>query len=482
MRKTLTVGALALLVSGCMLGPDYFRPAVDTPPAWRVNDQEAHTAIDAAWWRQFGDPQLDALVDEALSANLDLLIASERIAEYAGRLGVARSDLFPQVGAGYDVARQRNTPPGATSTSIYNSYGAVLSASWEIDLWGRIRRQTEAARAQLVASEEGRRGVLLTLVANVAGAYLNLRSLDRQLEIANETARTRAASYQLFQDRYAGGVISILELSQNKSQYDEALASIPSLEKTIAQQENALSILLGRNPGPVARGRKIDSLDAPPLPAGLPSELLERRPDLRAAEQQLIAANALIGAARAAYFPSISLTGLAGVASGRLGSLFDGDSRVWQYAGAVNLPIFTAGRIGSQVEVAEAQQRQALLAYRQAIQNAFREVNDALIDQDRTRAQLEAQGQQVESLHQYADTARLRYDNGYTSYLEVLDAERSLFQAELQYTQTQQKRLQATVNLYRALGGGWPEAAGAKNAPEAAGTPAEPDARTPAAQ
>ena len=164
MRKTLTVGALALLVSGCMLGPDYFRPAVDTPPAWRVNDQEAHTAIDAAWWRQFGDPQLDALVDEALSANLDLLIASERIAEYAGRLGVARADLFPQVGAGYDVARQRNTPPGATSTSIYNSYGAVLSASWEIDLWGRIRRQTEAARAQLVASEEGRRGVLLTAV------------------------------------------------------------------------------------------------------------------------------------------------------------------------------------------------------------------------------------------------------------------------------------------------------------------------------
>ena len=246
-------------------------------------------------------------------------------------------------------------------------------------------------------------------------------------------------------------------MSQNKSQYDEAQASIPLIEQSIAQQENALSTLLGRNPGPIARGKNIDDLAAPTIPEGLPSSLLERRPDLRAAEQQLIAANALIGAARAAYYPSISLTGLFGVASGNLSNLFTSGAKIWQYAGAIDMPIFTAGKIGSQVEVAEAQQQQALFSYQKAIQTAFREVNDALIAQDRTRVQLEAQRQQVDSLRQYADTARLRYDNGYTSYIEVLDAERSLFQAQLQFTQTQQKRLQALVDLYKAMGGGWSE-------------------------
>ena len=457
MRETLIACTLALLVTGCMVGPDYVRPVVDTPPAWRINESEARDTANTAWWSQFGDPLLNTLIDEAVRENKDLLIASARIDEYAGRLGVTRADLFPQIGLGYDVARQRNTLPGTTTKGIYNSYDTLLSASWEIDLWGKLRRQDEAARAQLIASEEGRRGVLLTLVSGVAGAYVNLRDLDRQLEIASDTARTREASYRLFQDRYAGGLISILELSQNKSQYDEALARIPALEQSIALQENALSALLGRNPGPIARGKNIDELSPPVIPEGLPSTLLERRPDLRAAEQQLIAANALIGAARAAYYPSISLTGVFGVASGSLSNLFSGASKVWQYAGAVNLPIFTAGKIGSQVEIAEAQQQQALFSYQKAIQTAFREVNDALIAQDRTRAQLEAQGQQVKSLQEYTDTARLRYDNGYTSYLEVLDAERGLFQAQLQYAQTQQKLLQAMIDLYKAMGGGWPE-------------------------
>jgi multidrug efflux system outer membrane protein len=275
------------------------------------------------------------------------------------------------------------------------------------------------------------------------------------LQIATDTANTRAASYQLFKDRYEGGVISLLELSQNKSQYEEALASIPPLEKAIAQQENALSVLLGRNPEPIARGRTIDQLNVPAVPQGLPSSLLERRPDLRQAEQTLIAANAQIGAAKAAYYPSISLTGMFGGVSTSLSNLFTGSAQVWQYGGAVNLPIFTGGLLAGQVQVAEAQQQQALFSYQKAIQNAFREVNDSLIDQDRTRAQLETQRQQVASLQQYADTARLRYDNGYTSYLEVLDAERSLFQAQLQFTQTQQLRLQAMINLYKAMGGGW---------------------------
>ena len=457
MHKALCVSVIALLVSGCMVGPDYVRPDVQTPPAWRISETDARDTANTAWWKQFGDAQLNALIDEALVANKDLLIASARIDEYAGRLGVTRADLFPQVGIGYGASRQKNTLPGTTTKGTYNGYDMLISASWEIDFWGKLRRQDEAARAQLIASEEGRRVVVLTLVTGVAGAYINLRDLDRQLEIAIETARTREASYKLFQDRYAGGLISILELSQNKSQYDEAQASIPLIEQSIAQQENALSTLLGRNPGPIARGKNIDDLAAPTIPEGLPSSLLERRPDLRAAEQQLIAANALIGAARAAYYPSISLTGLFGVASGNLSNLFTSGAKIWQYAGAIDMPIFTAGKIGSQVEVAEAQQQQALFSYQKAIQTAFREVNDALIAQDRTRVQLEAQRQQVDSLRQYADTARLRYDNGYTSYIEVLDAERSLFQAQLQFTQTQQKRLQALVDLYKAMGGGWSE-------------------------
>lgn len=455
MRKTALATLLALLLSGCMIGPDYFRPALDTPPAWRVSDQAARDLANSAWWEQFNDPVLNDLVGTALRENKDLMIASARIEEFAGRYGITRAQLFPQLGAGYNVARQKNTIPGTTVKGTYNTYDALLSASWEIDLWGKIRRQSEAARAQIVASEEGRQGVILSLVAGVATAYINLRDLDRQLEISTSTAETRGASYKIFQDRYAGGVISILELSQNKSQYEEALATIPALEKAIAQQENALSLLLGRNPGPIARGKSIDQLSLPIIPEGLPSSLLARRPDLRQAEQDLIAANALIGAAQAAYFPSISLTGLFGVASGSLSNLFNASSRIWQYAGAVNLPIFTAGGLAGQLLVAEAQQQQALFAYQKAIQNAFGEVNDSLIDQDRTRLQLAAQRLQVEALVQYAETARLRYDNGYTSYIEVLDAERSLFSAQLQYTQTQQAQLQAMVNLYKAMGGGW---------------------------
>lgn len=455
MRKFAAASLVALLLSGCMIGPDYMRPSVDAPPAWRLTDQAAKDLANSAWWDQFGDPVLNDLIATALRENKDLMIASARIDEYAGRYGIARAQLFPQLSAGVDGYKQKNVPSGSTVKETYNSYEALLSASWEIDLWGKIRRQSEAARAQIVASEEGRQGVILSLVASVAGGYTTLRDLDRQLQIATDTANTRAASYQLFKDRYEGGVISLLELSQNKSQYEEALASIPPLEKAIAQQENALSILLGRNPEPIARGRSIDQLSVPAVPQGLPSSLLERRPDLRQAEQTLIAANAQIGAAKAAYYPSISLTGMFGGVSTSLSNLFTGSAQVWQYGGAVNLPIFTGGLLAGQVQVAEAQQQQALFSYQKAIQNAFREVNDSLIDQDRTRAQLETQRQQVASLQQYADTARLRYDNGYTSYLEVLDAERSLFQAQLQFTQTQQARLQAMINLYKAMGGGW---------------------------
>ncbi len=455
MRKTLIATLLALLVSGCMMGPDYTRPVVDTPPGWRVSDQDAKDLANSTWWKQFNDPVLNDLVGTALLENKDLMIASARIEEYVGRYGITRAELFPQFGLGYNAAQQKNTPAGSAGKVTYNTYDTLLSASWEIDLWGKIRRQSEAANAQLLGTEEGRQGVILSLVGGVASGYINLRGLDRQLEIAQNTAKTRGDSYKIFQDRYAGGVISMLELSQNKSQYEEALASIPVFEKAIAQQENSLSVLLGRNPGPIARGKTIDELVVPAVPEGLPSSLLERRPDIRQAEQNLISANALIGAAKAAFFPSISLTGLFGVASGGLSNLFSGASRAWQYAGAVSQPIFTGGALTGQLQVAEAQQQQALFSYQKAIQNAFREVNDSLIDQEKTRFQLTAQRQQVGSLQTYTDIARLRYDNGYTGYLEVLDAERSLFNAQLSFTQTQQTQLQAMVNLYKAMGGGW---------------------------
>ena len=454
--KAALVAAISLMIGGCMVGPNYVRPSIDTPPAWRVSDQNAKDLANTAWWEQFNDPVLNDLIATALRENKDLLIATARIEEYAGYYGITRSQLYPQVALGAGASRQLGSVGGADlANRTYNTYDMLLSASWEIDLWGKIRRQSEAARAQIVASEEGRQGVILTLVSSVAGGYINLRALDRQLEIAKATARSRGDSYKIFQDRYAGGVISLLELSQNKSQYEEALATIPQLEKTIAQQENALSALLGRNPGPIARGKDIDALTPPVAPAGLPSSLLERRPDIREAEQKLIAANAQIGVAKAAYYPSISLTGALGVASGNLSELFNGASKVWQYGGSLGLPIFTAGLLAGQVQVAESVQQQALFAYQKAIQDAFRGVNDALIDQDRTRVQLATQRQQVESLKVYSDTARLRYDNGYTSFLEVVDAERSLFNAQLSYTQTQQVLVQASINLYKAMGGGW---------------------------
>lgn len=462
MRKPIAAALIAVLAGGCMVGPDYVRPPVDAPAAWRLDEKDVRDLANTAWWEQFGDPVLNDLVATALRENKDLMIASARVDEFAGRYGFVRAELFPQVGAGYDASRQRvnsSVISGSGGESTFNSYSAALNAGWEIDLWGRIRRQTEAARAQLLASEEARRAVVMTLVGSAAGGYINLRDLDRQLEIAQATAKARGESYEIFKLRYEGGIISLLELSQNRSQYEEALATIPVFEKAIAQQENGLSVLLGKNPGPIARGKTIDELLLPGIPAGLPSELLARRPDILEAEQKLIAANALIGAAKAQYFPTISLTGLFGYSSTSLGNLFDSQSKAWQYGGGIAMPIFTAGAIAGQVQAAEASQQQALFAYQKAIQQGFREVNDALIDQDRTREQLQAQNRQVAALQEYADTARLRYENGYTSFIEVLDAERSLFNAQLQYTQTQQVQFQAMINLYKAMGGGWDVAA-----------------------
>jgi multidrug efflux system outer membrane protein len=460
MRKLFLLAGIALTLGGCMVGPNYVRPAVDTPPSWRLTDVQADNVADTAWWGQFDDPVLDNLVRIALRENLDLQIAAARVDEFAGRYGFVRADLFPQAGANAAAGRQRFTQetgnvntPGTNFT--LDNYSATVGATWELDVWGRIRRATEAARADLVGSEEGRRAVILSLVGSVAGSYVNLRSLDRQLEIARETAKSRGESLALFKLRFEGGFSSEVEYVQVKSQYEEAMATIPSVEKAIAQQENGLSILLGRNPGPIPRGKGIDQLVPPSVPAGIPSGLLERRPDILQAEQNLIAANARIGVAKAAYYPSISLTGFFGYASTDLSNLFTGSAKVWSYQAPVSAPIFTAGKIAGDVQAAEAVQRQALAGYRQTIQSAFRDVDDALADQARTREQLAAQASQVQALAKYFELARLRFDNGYTSYLEVLDAERSLFNAQLSYTQNQGVLLQALINLYKAMGGGW---------------------------
>jgi len=449
-----------LFLSGCAIGPDYRRPGIDAPSGWRLTEPQARDLADTAWWEQFGDPVLSDLIATALRENKDLRIATARVEEFMGRYGTTRAALFPQVsasGIGQRKAMSRYVnPPWSYSTDVpYNDFQTFMSASWEIDVWGRLRRATEAARADLLGSEEGRRAVVMTVVTSVAAAYMDLCQLDKQLEIAERTAKSRENSFELFKLRYDRGLISELELRQVESEYDLALATIPLIEKLIGQQENYLSILLGRNPGPIPRGKPLDSLVLPTVPAGLPSQLVDRRPDIRAAEQSLVAANARIGVAKALYFPVISLTGSFGVESTELSNLFLGPAKMWSYAGQATMPIFTAGAIAGQVTAAEAVKEQYLVRYQQAIQQAFREVDDALIDQNKSRKQLAIQKQQVEALNSYSSLATLRYENGYTSYLEVLDAERSLFNAQLAYAQTQAVLFRALVNLYKSMGGGW---------------------------
>ncbi len=460
MRNLLAVSFISLILAGCMVGPDYQRPTVETPASWRVDEKTAQDLANTAWWRQLDDPVLNELIATAINENKDLLIATARVDQFAALYGVVRSNLYPQLGASAQFGQQQVTeksgndlPPGYNT--VTGNQQVFLNASWELDIWGRIRRSTEAARANLLSSEEGRRGVILTLVSSVAVSYVNLRNLDKQLEISRQTAELRRNSYELFKLRYEGGIINEMELAQSRSEYEQAMATIPQIQKFIALQENAISVLLGQNPGPVPRGKSIDDLKLPMIPEGLTSELLERRPDIKQAEQNLIAANARIGVAKAAYFPAISLTGLFGFASSDFSDLFTGSAKVWQYSAPITAPIFTAGRISSQVKVTEAVQQEYLHQYQQTIQTAFREFNDALADQNLTRKQLEAQKQRVAALRTYADLARLRFDNGYSSYIEVLDAERSLFDVELAYVQTQGTLFQALINLYKAMGGGW---------------------------
>ena len=460
MRATVLSVAAACALAGCMMGPDYKRPDVDTPQAYRVEVKSAADLINSAWWEQFEDPVLNELIKTALAENKDVRIAASRVEEFLGRYGVTRSQLFPQVATQFGAGSQRIstvTQPAVASTqsNTFDSYSLDLGMSWEIDLWGKLRRATEAARAELLATEQARQTVILSLTSGVATSYVTLIDLDRQLAIAKSTADSRGEFFRIIKLRFEGGVVSEVELNQARSDYEFALSTVPVIEKQIAQQENALSVLLGRNPGPISRDRTLDKLVLPQVPADLPSSLLERRPDIRQSEQLMVAANARIGVAKAQFFPTISLTAILGTASSALGNLFKGASQTWSYGGTVTQPIFTGGNLISQLRVAESQQKTALLQYQRSIQTAFQEVNDSLIDQTKTREQLAAQARQVDSLRNYARLARLRYDNGFTSYLEVTDAETKLFNAELQYVQSQGQLFFALINVYKSRGGGW---------------------------
>jgi multidrug efflux system outer membrane protein len=460
MRHAVPLLALTAALGGCTVGPDYVRPQIDAPQTFRYEEQDARELADTEWWKQFDDPVLDGLIDEALSGNKGMQIAAANVEAAAAILTQTRSGLFPQVGYQADGGRQRFSARNATplSAAIPNpqtAYEALLGASWEIDLWGRIRRLSESARASVLATEEARRGVILSLVASVATSYLQLRSLDYQLEIAQRTLATYAESVRLFELQFQYGQVSQLTLEQSRSQYEAAAAAIPQIERDIVQTENAISILLGRNPGAVARGKVLTELVLPAVPAGVPSQLLERRPDIAQAEQQLVAANAQIGAARAQYFPTISLTGAFGSASGQLSDLFSGPARAWSYAGVFAGPVFTGGLISGQVAQAEANRQAALVNYQAVIQSAFADVENALVSREKIAQQVEAEARRVKALAEYARLAQLKYDGGYTDYLTVLNAQQQLFPAEINYAQNLGQKYNALVNLYKSMGGGW---------------------------
>jgi len=452
---------LSALLGGCMLGPDYQRPAIDSPNAFRYEPKEAADTANTEWWKQFGDPVLDGLIAEALAHNLNVKVAAANVEQAAGVLTQTRSALFPQIGYDGTAGRARATEAGSTPElarlipNPQTSYQALLTASWEVDLWGRIRRLSEASRANLLGTDEARRGVILSLVASVAGDYLTLRGLDEQLAVAKQTLAAYGESVRLFKLQFQYGQISQMNVSQVESQYETAAAQIPQIELQIAQTENSLSVLLGRNPGPIPRGKSVYDLALPTAPAGIPSSLLERRPDLLQAEDALIAANAQIGAAKALYFPTISLTGAGGSSSAALSNLFTGPARVWSYAGQLAGPIFTFGAVSGQVAQAEAAQQSALYSYKLSIQNAFADVENALVASQKLKEQQAAQERLVAALKSYAQLATLQYNGGYTSYTTVLQAEQSLFPAELTLASVRAQVFSSSVNIYKAMGGGW---------------------------
>jgi multidrug efflux system outer membrane protein len=463
MSKLLALVTLAVVTCGCTVGPNYKKPTAGAPATYRglapdasTNNGSSLSVGDQKWPDMFQDEQLRSLIRTALEQNYDVRIAGARILAAQAQLGVTRADQYPSVAGGASLLDQRNARSPLTPAFEAGAGALNVSAAWELDFWGKFRRATEAARANLLATEAARQEVLVTLVANVSAAYFQLRALDLELEISQRTLASRRESLRLTHILADGGSTSMLDVRQAEQLVFTAAAEIPALEQQIEQQENLISVLVGKNPDTVARGQKLTEQPHPPdVPPGLTSALLERRPDIRAAEQQLIAANAEIGVARAAYFPQISLSGNAGFETAALTNLFTGPAGAWTYGASLTQPIFTAGKIRSNVRFAEAQRQGALLFYEQTIQGAFRSVSDALIANRKSKEFRTQQELLFQSAQDAARLSHMRYNGGVTGYLEVLTNETNAFSAELELVQAQLNELLALVQVYQALGGGW---------------------------
>jgi multidrug efflux system outer membrane protein len=467
LRAIVALLAAACLTS-CTVGPNYHRPAVQVPQTFRAPDplppSQAASFADLKWWEVFKDADLQELVKTALAQNYDLRDAVARVEAARANLGITRSNQFPQVGVGGDVqltrlSREGATPLPAAFLPVQNrNWGeATLQLlSFEIDLWGRLRRATEAARANLLSADEYRKAVVTTLVSDVATQYFTLRELDYELEISTRTLETRRSSLLLTRDRQQGGIATLLDLRQAEQLVDTSAETIPAFQQQIEQTENQISLLLGKNPGEVVRrGQFNEQMFPPEVPAGLPSALLERRPDIREAEDNLIAANANIGVAKAAYFPRLSVSGFLGGQSTELANLFSASRRVWNFAPQVAQPIFTAGALKSGVRLSEAQRDSMLVQYQKTIQTAFTEVSNALIAHQRVRESRVQQEALVGALQDRKRLAYARYYGGVDTQLNALDADRDLLQAELDLRQIKLNELLSVVQLYKALGGGW---------------------------
>jgi NodT family efflux transporter outer membrane factor (OMF) lipoprotein len=464
-RSTLVVAA-SVLASSCMVGPNYRRPAVETPATYRdVAGATASTGpeslADLQWFELFRDDTLTGIVNTALKQNFDLQIAAERVLQARDQFRITRTNLFPVVGGSVSVESSRASEVSAVSLPSgvdpeVSSGQAGFSLGWELDVWGRLRRLNESARAQYLATEEARYGVITTLVADVTQTYLTLRALDLQLQIAQRTRQIGVDSLRLTELRRDRGVATSLDVRQAEQLLYTATGQIAGLEREVTQTENALSLLLGRAPGDVVRGQALEAFQAPPVvPAGLPSSLLGRRPDIRQAEQELVAANAEIGVAKAEYFPRISLTGFFGVESRALSDLLTARARTWTVAASAAAPIFNAGRTRATVRLAESVQRELVVNYQRAIYAGLREVSDALAGYRKTSEQRTEQERLVGALLDATRLSTQRYEGGLDSYLQVLDAERNRFQSELDLAAIRRLELASIVELYRALGGGW---------------------------
>jgi len=461
LRPLISVVLVSSLIGGCTVGPNYRRPAVQTPTAYRDlgNNPEAQARTasfaDLPWWQVFQDPQLQDLIRTALKQNYDMQLAAERINSERAQLAITRSNLFPQAqgDANFTGGKEQNFQ------SKSNFLALTADAAFQLDFFGKLRRETEAARAQLLATEDAQRTVMLTLVSDVASDYFTLLQLDLELQITRDTVNTQGDSVKLTSFRLDHGVATKLDVLQAQQVLDTANAQIPDLERQIGQEEDAISILIGDYPQGVTRGRPLVGQVLPPdVPQGLPSSLLERRPDIREAEQMLIAANAEIGVAKAEFFPQISLTGSGGGSFGRSSvftSMMSSQTSIWSYGVQVTQPIFAGGALRGNLHLAESQHEQALIAYKQAIQHAFGDVSDALIAYQKYHDVRARQDQAVTDLEESVRLSIMRYQGGTTTYLEVLDGQRSLFDAELTLASARGNEYQSLVQLYRALGGGW---------------------------